>query len=229
MTITVLHYSTCINLVDNSDSGDKHCSNDRTDDSIQFGHVLVLIIVFFKAVRYNLYALQKVLFVFFISQMSSNTFEQLLREHAIANLNSTGGRQTLRIRCKHIWSDTKTAFSHEGFMCNAGLSIKFDGEEAIGSGGPLLEYFELLRKNLQFNGFLFTGPDNCRILTRNTYALNHNELRTFGVCIALALICGILSQAVLSYVLDQTMDIEIVDEIPSEDCKDKVKKVCIKY
>ena len=48
------------------------------------------------------------------------------------------------------------------------------------------------------------------------------------MCIALALICGILSQAVLSYVLDQTMDIEI-DEIPSEDCKDKVKKVCIKY
>ena len=112
--------------------------------------------------------------------MSSNTFEQLLRDHAIAHLNSTGGRQTLKIWRKHIWSDTKTAFSQEGFMCNA---VKFDGEEAIDSGGPVREYFELLWKNLQFNGFLFTWPDNCRILTHNTYALNHNEFHTFGVCV----------------------------------------------
>ena len=162
--------------------------------------------------------------------MSSNTFEQLLRDHAIAHLNSTGGRQTLKIWRKHIWSDTKTAFSQEGFMCNA---VKFDGEEAIDSGGPVREYFELLWKNLQFNGFLFTWPDNCRILTHNTYALNHNEFHTFGVCVALALICGgslphFLSQAVLSYFLDQTMDTKILDEIPSEDYKDKAKKVCIK-
>ena len=52
--------------------------------------------------------------------------------------------------------------------------------------------------------------------------------------IALVLICGgslphFLSQAVLSYVLYQTMDTEIVDEIPKEDCKDQVKKVCRKY
>ena len=162
--------------------------------------------------------------------MSSNTFEQLLRDHAIAHLNSTGGRQTLKIWRKHIWSDTKTAFSQEGFMCNA---VKFDGEEAIDSGGPVREYFELLWKNLQFNGFLFTWSDNCRILTHNTYALNHNEFHTFGVCVALALICGgslphFLSQAVLSYFLDQTMDTKILNEIPSEYYKDKAKKVCIK-
>ena len=60
---------------------------------------------------------------------------------------------------------------------------KFDGEEAIDSGGPLREYFELLLKNLQSNGFVFTGPDDCRILTHNKYALNHYEFCTFGVCV----------------------------------------------
>ena len=78
---------------------------------------------------------------------------------------------------------------------------KFDGEEAIDSGGPLREYFELLLKNLQSNGFVFTGPDDCRILTHNRYAL------TFGVCVADMRRDSphFLSQAVLSYVLDQSM------------------------
>ena len=66
-----------------------------------------------------------------------------------------------------------------------------------------------------------TGPDYCRILTHNTHALNNNEFRSCGMCIALALICGgclphFLSQAVLSCVLDQTMDTEIIDEIPND-------------
>ena len=169
--------------------------------------------------------------LFFHSQMCLKTFQQLLHEQAITNLHSTGGRQTLRIRRKHIWTDTKLAFSQEGFICNVALSIKFDGEEAVDRGGPLQEYFELLWNTLQCNAYLFTGPDYCRILTHNTHALNNNEFRSFGMCIAFALICGgclphFLSQAVLTYVLDQKMGMETIDEIPNEVYKEIVKKLC---
>ena len=124
-------------------------------------------------------------------------------------MNFNGPRQTLRIRRKHIWTDTKSALSEEGCIVNHGICVKFDGEEAVDSGGPLREYFELLWKMLQFNAFLFAGHENCRILTHNTYALNHNEFYFFGECIALSVMYGgslphFLSQAVLSYVLDET-------------------------
>ena len=64
------------------------------------------------------------------------------------------------------------------------------------------------------------------------YALNHNEFYIFGECIALSVMYGgslphFLSQAVLSYALDDTtLGEEIIDEIPSVECRDKVKKVC---
>ena len=53
----------------------------------------------------------------------------------------------------------------------------------------------------------------------------------FGMCIALALIRGRFSftlslPSCIVLCLDQTMNTEIITEIPSEDCKEKVKKVC---
>ena len=38
--------------------------------------------------------------------------------------------------------------------------------------------------------------------------------------------CPLFDQAVLSYMLDQTVDTEIIDEIPNEVDKERVKKVC---
>ena len=116
--------------MDNSDSDEEHCSNDGMDDSIQSGYVILLIYLFIKPICHNAYVLKQGLFFLVNSQIRLDTFEQLLHKHAIAKLNFVGRWQTLIIRHKYIWTDTKTALSQpEGFMCNYGLSVKFDGEE----------------------------------------------------------------------------------------------------
>ena len=69
-------------------------------------------------------------------------------------------RQTLTVRRRLIWADTKRALSHPSFNDKIGLNVVFVGEPALDAGGPLREYFRLLWLSLHQNLHLFNGKEN---------------------------------------------------------------------
>lgn len=79
-------------------------------------------------------------------------------------------RQTLTVRRRHIWADTKRALSRPSFNDKIGLNVVFVGEPALDAGGPLREYFRLLWLSLHQNLHLFNGKENARVLAYNITA-----------------------------------------------------------
>ena len=164
---------------------------------------------------------------------SSATHEDILKEHArkVINSNKLGDRQRLIVRRKHIWSDVKRAMSQASFRHDVGLNITFVGESAVDFGGPLRELFRILWESLRSDNSLFIGKDTARIPNHNSVALQQKDFIIIGECIALALVYGgsvpqFLSQAVVSYLFDEPIGDDVVQDIPSADIHHKVTKVC---
>ena len=67
--------------------------------------------------------------------------------------------QTLAVRRRHIWADTKRALSRPFFNDKIGLNVVFVGEPALDAGGPLREYFRLLWLSVHQNLHLFNGKE----------------------------------------------------------------------
>ena len=130
-----------------------------------------------------------------------------------------------------MWTDTKSVISKPAFNPAVGLFITFVQEDGIDAGGLLREYFQILWKNVKNNNELFTGPNNARVLTHNVLALDENEYRTVGNCIALSLMYGgsatrFLSSSVISYLLGDNIYKSVINEIPDIEIKEKIH-VCL--
>ena len=137
--------------------------------------------------------------------------------------------QRITVRRRHIWNDAKCALQRPSFEDKVGLNITFIGEQAHDAGCPLREFFHLL--SLSKNCSLFSGQECKRILAHNVTALQQQEYLLVGRCIALALLYGgsaphFFSEAVVSYLLDEPMNESAIDDIPDQDIREKVKKVC---
>lgn len=89
-------------------------------------------------------------------------------------------RQKITIRRRHVWEDTKRAFSRPTFSESIGLDISFIGEPAVDDGGPLREFFCLIWQALRQNGNLFSGDENARVLGHNVLALQQKEYELVG-------------------------------------------------
>lgn len=154
----------------------------------------------------------------------------LLKNHAKLKINDGGKRQSITVRCKHVWTDTKSVVSKPTFNPAIGLSITFVREDGIDAGGLLREYFQILWDTLKDNNDLFTGPTNMRVLAHNIRALQDNHYRIIGNCIALSLMYGgsaprFFSQGVVAYLLGDNIDKAVINEIPDVEIKEKVGKV----
>ena len=129
-----------------------------------------------------------------------------------------------------MWTDNKSVISKPAFNPAVGFFITFVQEDGIDAGGLLREYFQILWENVKNNNELFTGPNNARVLTHNVLALDKNEYRAVGNCIALSLMYGgsaprFLSSSVISYLLGDNIYKSVINEIPDIEIKYKVEKV----
>ena len=140
-------------------------------------------------------------------------------------------RQTLTVRRRHIWADTKRALSRPSFNDKIGLNFVFVGEPALDAGGPLREYFRLLWLSLHQNLHLFNGKENVRVLAYNITAIQQQEYVIIGHCISLALVYGgsaphFFSESLVSQLFNEPLTEEAIDDIPNEETSKLIKKVC---
>ncbi len=139
-------------------------------------------------------------------------------------------RQHINIRRKHVWSDMRRAMKRLSFNPTIGLEINFVGEDAQDAGGPLREFFRLLWREIAADSSLFTGPENRRLLTHNSIALQNEHYALVGRCVGLSLLNGgggphFLSESVVSYILGESLGTLSVEEVPDFEIKEKIIKV----